>query len=113
MQAAAQYAIPVYAVFMLLGGIMGFVKGKSKASLIAGAGSAAALAGAFALSFSDVKIALWIAFGIATALEIVFVMRLKKTKKFMPSGMLMALSGLFQILFVVGAVFNCPECQSH
>ncbi len=104
MHEIAQIAIPVYAVLMLLGGIMGFVKGKSKASLIAGAGSAAALAGCYAFSFSDLKTALMIAFALAPVLEAVFAMRLAKTKKFMPSGVLLILSGVFQVLFFLGFI---------
>lgn len=102
MLAIAQYAIPVYAVLMLLGGIMGFVKGKSKPSLIAGAGSAAVLFGCFAYSYSDVKMALGAAFAVALLLEAVFAMRLAKTKKFMPSGALLILSGIFQVIFIFG-----------
>jgi uncharacterized membrane protein (UPF0136 family) len=104
MHEIAQYAIPVYAVLMLLGGIMGFVKGKSKASLIAGAGSAAALAACFAYSYSDVKMALGGAFVLSLILEAVFAMRLAKTKKFMPSGVLLILSGIFQVIFILGIV---------
>ncbi len=102
MHEIAQFAIPVYAVFMLLGGIMGFVKGKSKASLIAGAGSAAALGGCFAYSYTDIKMALGAAFVLALILEGVFAMRLAKTKKFMPSGILLIVSGIFQVIFVLG-----------
>lgn len=104
MHEIAQYAIPVYAVFMLLGGIMGFVKGKSKASLTAGAASAAALGGCFYWSYSDAKMALIAAFVLACLLDGVFAMRIAKTKKFMPSGMLLVVSGIFQVLFILGIV---------
>jgi uncharacterized membrane protein (UPF0136 family) len=104
MQEIAHYAIPVYAVLMLLGGIMGFVKGRSKASLIAGAGSALALGGCFAYSYSDLKIALGGAFVLALVLESVFAMRLAKTKKFMPAGVLLIISGIFQVIFILGIV---------
>ncbi|HNB21275.1 MAG TPA: TMEM14 family protein [Candidatus Melainabacteria bacterium] len=104
MHEIAQYAIPVYAVLMLLGGIMGFVKGKSKASLIAGGGSALALFGCFAYSFSDLKMAVGGAFALALLLEAVFAMRLAKTKKFMPSGVLLILSGVFQVIFILAII---------
>lgn len=104
MQAIAVYAIPVYAVLMFVGGLMGFVKGKSKPSLIAGVGSAGFLGGCYALSFSDPKMALGIAFVIALILEAVFAMRLAKTKKFMPAGVLLIMSGIFQVLFILGIV---------
>ena len=104
MQEIAHYAIPVYAVLMLLGGIMGFVKGRSKASLIAGAGSALALGGCFAYSYSDLKIALGGAFVLALVLESVFAMRLAKAKKVMPAGVLLIISGIFQVIFILGIV---------
>jgi uncharacterized membrane protein (UPF0136 family) len=106
MFAVAQYAIPVYAVLMLLGGIMGFVKAQSKASLISGVGSAAALGGCFALSYSNPTMALGVSFIVTLLLEVAFAIRLSKTKKFMPSGMLLILTGVFQAIFLLGLVMN-------
>lgn len=53
----------IYIVLLLVGGLIGFFKGKSKVSLI--------MSSAFA------------------ALLVVFAMRLAKTKKFMPAGMML------------------------
>jgi uncharacterized membrane protein (UPF0136 family) len=83
----------VYIVLLLVGGLMGFFKGQSKVSLITSAVFAAALVltqtGLFeptvARSLVDVIMAL---------LLVVFAIRLAKTKKFMPSGLLLVVTVL-------------------
>ena len=83
-----------YVVLLLIGGLFGFFKGRSKISLITSAVAAALLVltrlpGIFAPSFSrdlsDVVMA---------ALIVVFAIRLAKSKKFMPSGLLLILTAL-------------------
>jgi len=79
----------VYIVLLLVGGLIGFFKGKSKVSLITSAVFAAVLVltqtGLFAPTVTrnlvDVIMAL---------LLVVFAIRLAKTKKFMPSGLMLA-----------------------
>jgi uncharacterized membrane protein (UPF0136 family) len=73
------------------GGVMGYVKAKSKASLISGLISATLLDAAFALSFFNAELGLMLGLVVAVALSVVFGIRLKKTGKFMPSGMLLAM----------------------
>ncbi len=77
----------IYTALLLVGGIIGFVKAGSRASLIASGGSAIplALAAAGILPFLAAPIVL-------TALLVVFGIRLAKTRKFMPSGMLLGLT---------------------
>lgn len=100
MLSVAQYTMPIYAVLMLLGGIMGFVKGKSKASLIAGAGSAAAMGGCFFFFSQDAHTALIASIVVTGVLDAVFAMRLQKTKKFMPSGVLLIITAICQVIFI-------------
>ena len=79
----------VYIVLLLVGGVFGFIKGKSKISLI----SSVLFAGALGVSiltkyvttipFSEILLGL---------LLVVFGIRLAKTKKFMPSGLMLALT---------------------
>ncbi|HRI15729.1 MAG TPA: TMEM14 family protein [Verrucomicrobiota bacterium] len=85
----------IYVALLLAGGIFGFVKAGSRASLIASTISAAllGLAAAGVLPFVTV----WIVLG---ALLAVFAMRLAKTKKFMPAGMLLIVT-----LLVLAAVY--------
>jgi uncharacterized membrane protein (UPF0136 family) len=79
----------VYIVLLLLGGLIGFLKAGSKVSLITSAAFAAALvltavhgifASAFAVGLANVLMAV---------LLVVFAVRLAKTKKFMPSGLML------------------------
>ena len=79
----------VYIVLLLVGGLIGFFKAKSKVSLITSAVFAAILIlttlrnvfkPAFALTLADVTL---------VVLLVVFAVRLAKTKKFMPSGLIL------------------------
>jgi uncharacterized membrane protein (UPF0136 family) len=90
----AVVCILVYAGLMLAGGVIGYQVSGSKASLMAGATSAVLLAVAFGIAWRGATPAagLWIASALALLLSVVFVIRLAKTRKFMPAGMLMALS---------------------
>ncbi len=94
----ANYLCPTYIVQVVLvshavllgaGGIIGFVKAKSKPSFIAGVTSAILLLLCFAGSFRAPTTAELGAFVISDLLVTVFAIRMSKTKKFMPSGMLM------------------------
>jgi uncharacterized membrane protein (UPF0136 family) len=98
-------SILVFAILMLVGGIMGFKKAKSKPSLIAGCVSAAVFAGCYIFSLSNPLLAFKLAFVASGALEGIFLVRLIKTKKFMPSGLLLILSILEQLeLYMTMAV---------
>jgi len=90
-------SILAYAVLMLIGGIIGFKKAKSKASLIAGVISAIALSICSWFSQSNPASAFKLAFILIGALDGVFLVRLIKTKKFMPSGLMLILSILEQV----------------
>ncbi len=105
MLSVAQYTMPIYAVLMLLGGIMGFVKGKSKASLIAGVVSGVVMFGCFMLFAKDTHTALIAAVVVTGALDAVFAIRLSKTKKFMPSGILLIITAICQVIFIA-ALFS-------
>lgn len=82
----------IYIVLLLVGGMIGFLKAGSKISLITSSVAAAllvltAMPGVLTLTFrrnlADV---------IMAALLVVFAIRLTKTKKFMPSGMMLVLT---------------------
>jgi uncharacterized membrane protein (UPF0136 family) len=84
----------IYIVLLLVGGLIGFLKAGSKVSLITSAIAAAALVltaipGLFAPSFARMT-----ADVIMAALLVVFAIRLGKTKKFMPSGLMLVVTGL-------------------
>src|SRR5438270_450981 len=78
----------IYIVLLVIGGLIGFLKGKSKVSLIMSVAFAAALslcaAGLITLrNAADVLL---------VALLVVFAMRLVKTKKFMPAGLMLVIT---------------------
>ena len=78
----------VYIVLLVVGGMIGFLKAKSKVSLIMSVTFAALLAlcaigEVFKYYMADIFLA---------ALLVVFAIRLAKTKKFMPSGMMLILT---------------------
>jgi len=87
---------------MLLGGVFGFVKAKSKPSLIAGIASSILLSVCFAVALTNMRAGLIGGIVIATLLDGVFGMRLAKTKKFMPSGMLLAINIIAQVILLLG-----------
>jgi len=78
----------VYIVLLLVGGLIGYFKAKSQVSLVTSAASAAililcALGVIFKYYVADIVMAL---------LLVVFAVRLGKTRKFMPSGLMLGLT---------------------
>jgi len=78
----------IYIVLLVIGGLIGFLKGKSKVSLIMSASFAALLA----LCAAGVVFQNYVADILLAALLVVFAMRLAKTKKFMPAGLMLILT---------------------
>ncbi len=90
-------SILVFAVLVLVGGIMGYKKAQSKPSLIAGIVSATSLGYCYWQSQTSPIYAFKLAFALIGALDGVFLVRLFKTKKFMPSGLMLILCVIEQI----------------
>ena len=87
----------IYIVLLVLGGLMGFLKAKSKPSLIA----SAAFAGALALVNTGVINWPPAADVLLVLLLVVFGIRYGKTKKFMPAGMMIILTAATLVLLHV------------
>ena len=82
-------SILVFAALILVGGIIGFKKAKSKASLIAGVVSAIALAGSYLVCQQEQINGIRLTIILICILEGIFLVRFIKTKKFMPSGLML------------------------
>jgi uncharacterized membrane protein (UPF0136 family) len=80
----------VYIVLLLVGGLIGFIKGKSKVSLITSAVFAALLILTTLRSVFQPGFALGLANVVLLLLLVVFAVRLAKTRKFMPGGLILA-----------------------
>lgn len=89
------YILWLYIVLLVIGGLIGFLKAKSKVSLYVSVGFAAALSiCAAGLIPARYGVSDWL----LAALLLTFAYRLVKTKKFMPSGLLLILTILTMAL---------------
>lgn len=84
----ANLVLWIYIVLLVVGGLIGFLKAKSKVSLIMSVAFAALLS----LCAAGVVFQPYMADIFLAALLVVFGIRLAKTKKFMPSGLMLILT---------------------
>jgi uncharacterized membrane protein (UPF0136 family) len=82
----------IYIVLLLVGGLIGFFKAKSKLSLITSAVFAAVLVLAVLPGIFQPAFARNLVNVILALLLVVFAVRLAKTKKFMPSGLMLVVT---------------------
>jgi uncharacterized membrane protein (UPF0136 family) len=78
----------IYIILLVIGGLIGFLKGKSKVSLIMSVAFAAALS----LCAAGIVFQPYVASILMVALLVVFAMRLVKTRKFMPAGLMLIIT---------------------
>ena len=84
----------IYVVLLVIGGLIGFFKAKSEVSLIMSVAFAAALS----LCAAGVVFQPYVADTLLAALLVVFAIRLTKTKKFMPAGLMLVITLLVLVL---------------
>ncbi|HBY98115.1 MAG: TMEM14 family protein [Ardenticatenaceae bacterium] len=89
----ARIALPIYGVVLFVGGLMGYRRGQSRQSFIAGSISGLLTLVAAALAGRYPRLANGLAAGIALALTAMMGQRWKKTGHVMPAGIIAALSG--------------------
>jgi len=105
MVSIAEYSLIVTGVLIAIGGVIGFIKARSMPSLLAGVVSGVLLVVCFIVATQvDPKIGLSAGIVLLTMLEGVFAMRFAKTKKMMPSGMLIAICGITQLIVIIGTL---------
>ena len=98
----AIWSIPVYALLVLVGGVMGYLKAKSKVSLFSGIGSGIVLLVAWLLCRQIPIAGLGLAAVIGLVLFVVFVTRFLHTRTFMPAGLMMGFSLVATVIFCLG-----------
>ena len=84
----ARVILWIYIVLLVIGGLIGFLKGKSKVSLF----MSLAFAIVLILCATGVIIYAYVSVILLIALLCVFAMRLSKTKKFMPAGLMLVVT---------------------
>jgi uncharacterized membrane protein (UPF0136 family) len=102
MEQISVWSIIIYAFLVAFGGIFGYLKAKSKPSLISGVASGVALGITWFIARNNPKIGVGIAGLIAAVLLVTFIIRLIRTRKFMPAGLMMLLSLAATIVFGLG-----------
>jgi len=101
--AIAPWLLLLYAVLVIAGGIMGYLKAQSRPSLISGLVSGIALLIAWLITlFQSYNVGIALATLLAIALLIVFAIRFRKTNKFMPAGLMAILSLVCAVVFAIG-----------
>lgn len=89
----AHVTLGIYALLLAVGGVIGFVKARSHASLISGLLSACFAVVALGLSVLEYRFGIPLGAALAIALFILFGYRYAiRNKRFMPSGMLAVVS---------------------
>lgn len=89
-----------YGLLMLVGGIIGYAKAKSQASLISGILSGALLIVGGIAQLQGQSWGLLLATAVSAVLVVVFIGRLIKTRKLMPAGMLI-LAGVVSLAILL------------
>ncbi len=98
MVAVAQVSLLIYAVLLVVGGLVGYIQAQSKVSLIAGLGSGMVASIIYGITLSQPAIGFSLGAILGLILTGVFIMRFRKTQTFMPAGFLSILSVAITVL---------------
>ena len=97
-----QIVLGIYGVLLIIGGMMGFIKSKSKVSLFAGAIAGGLCVGAVGLTMDQPVEGFTIGSLVAFLLAGIFINRFAKTRKVMPAGVVLGLSLLVGVYLMLG-----------
>lgn len=89
-----------YGILAAVGGVIGYRQANSKPSLISGVMSGLLLIGGGAIAQMGYSWGHWLALIVTSLLVIVFAIRLIKTKKFMPAGVMLSAGILTLVLLL-------------
>ena len=103
--ATALYEGLVYGILLIVGGVVGYSKARSRPSLYAGftSGAIALIFTYFGLRGHDL-LALFLLAAEAILLAAFFYTRFNKTGKFMPAGLMTVISGLSLVLYLAAII---------
>jgi uncharacterized membrane protein (UPF0136 family) len=93
-----------YGILAIVGGIIGYIQAKSQVSLLSGSISGLLLVFAAYCQLQGQTWGLTLAALITAILVVVFTIRLTKTRKFMPAG-LMIIFGMVALAMIVNQIF--------
>ncbi|MDA0711516.1 MAG: TMEM14 family protein [bacterium] len=94
----AQIAMVAYGILLVVGGVMGRVKGNSTVSLVAGCTMGTCAWVGFWESLHDPMLGFLIGAMVALMLAGIFISRFARSKKFMPTGFLLLVSMIVGLL---------------
>jgi uncharacterized membrane protein (UPF0136 family) len=95
-------ALAVYAALLAAGGWMGYVKAKSRPSLVAGLSTAAVtLVALLVAALASSRAGFLVGLLVAAAMTVFFFGRWQSTARFMPSGLLAVLSAVMTSLLAI------------
>ncbi|GAB4382009.1 MAG: hypothetical protein Kow00121_41590 [Elainellaceae cyanobacterium] len=86
----SSFAAIAYGILAIVGGILGYAKAKSQPSLISGVVSGALLIIGGIAQQQGLVWGLWLSILVTGVLVVVFAIRLWKTRKWMPAGLMLA-----------------------
>ncbi len=92
----------VYAILVLAGGVMGYLKAQSTPSLVSGIGFGVALLFSGWFIWQDNQTAAYLAIGLTLLIAAFFSYRFLETGKFMPAGLVLILSLLTLAILWLG-----------
>ncbi len=105
MHIALVASLSLYGLLVLVGGVIGYVKAKSRASLVSGIGFGVLLGLASRLvSSGSVRVGAGLGVVLALALLGRFLPAFMKTKKVMPAGLVVALGAVVVVLGAIALV---------